>query len=151
MLETENAVFYPEEDFVEALYMAVQKTKQFQKACTKWKNKPACEFATKAQARTYSKDVYEIFDEVCNSLHKMGVANNAVMQGKLDKLTAENVQIKLDMANNQAKNKKYHQVIETAMSMSRAPTEETDDLTLQTQQWSAFTVSQEKEFAYMRK
>ena len=52
---------------------------------------------------------------------------------KTDKLTAENVQMKLVMADNQAKNEKYHQVIETAMSMSQVLTEKTDDLTLQTQ------------------
>ena len=63
----------------------------------------------------------------------MGVANNAVMQEKLDKLTAENVQMKLDMTDNQAENNRYHQVIDTAMSISRAPTEETDDMTLQMQ------------------
>ena len=102
---------------------------------------PAVNCTIEAQARTYFKDVYEIFDEERGSFHELGVANNAVMQGKMDKLTAENVQMKLVMADNQAKNEKYHQVIETAMSMSRVPTEETDDLTLQTQQWSAFTAS----------
>ena len=90
--------------------------------------------ATEAQARAYFKNAYEIYDEERDSFHEVGVANNVVMQEKLDKLTAENVQMKLVMANNQAKNEKYHQVIKTAISMSRAPTEETDDMTLQTQQ-----------------
>ena len=63
--------------------------------------------------------------------------------------------MKLVMADNQAKNEKYHQVIEIAMFISRASTEETDDMTLQTQQWSAFTASQtanhEQQLAAMRK
>ena len=71
----------------------------------------------------------------------MGVANNVVMQEKMDKLVAENVQMKLVMTDNQAKNEKYHQIIKTAMSMTQAPTEETDDMTLQTQQWSAYTAT----------
>ena len=33
--ETKNTIPYPEEDFVEALYMAVQTTKQFAKVCLK--------------------------------------------------------------------------------------------------------------------
>ena len=57
--------------------------------------------------------------------------------------------------NNEAENKRYHQVIDTAMSMTPTPTEETDNMTLQTQQWSAFTASQaasqDKEFAAVRK
>ena len=47
--------------------------------------------ATEAQARTYFKDAYEIYDEERDSFHEMWVANNVVMQEMLDKLTAENV------------------------------------------------------------
>ena len=66
--------------------MAVQKTKQFQKACTKWKRKPAVDRATEAQARAHFKDVYKIYEEERDSFHKVGVANNAVMQknGQVD-------------------------------------------------------------------
>ena len=39
-----------DEEFVEALYMVVQKTKQFTKACAKWKRKPAIDRETEAQA-----------------------------------------------------------------------------------------------------
>ena len=102
----ENANPYPDEDFVKALYMAVQKTKQFTKVCEKWKQKPAGERATEAQARTYFKGAYEIYDAERDSLHEIGVANNAVIQEKMDKLKAENMQMKLDMAANQAKNEK---------------------------------------------
>ena len=121
---------YPEEDFVETLHMTVQKTKKFAKVCTKWKRKPALDRATEAQARTYFKEAYEIYDDARDSFHEVGVVNNVVMQEKMDKLTAENAQMKLVMADNQAKNEKYHQVIKTAMSMSQAPIEETNDMTL---------------------
>ena len=103
--------------------------------CTNWKKKPAGNCATEAQARAYFKDAYKFYDEDRDSFHEVGVANNVVMQEKLDKLTAENVHMKLIMTDNQAKNEKYHAVIEIAMAMSRAPTEETDDMTLKTQQW----------------
>ena len=46
--EMKNVAPYPEEDFVEALYMAVQKTKKFAKVCTKWKKKTPGDFATEA-------------------------------------------------------------------------------------------------------
>ena len=59
--------------------------------------------------------------------------------------------MKLAMVDNQAKNKKYHQVIETAMFTTRAPTEETDEMALDTQQWSAYTASHEKGMAIMQK
>ena len=83
LAEMKNVIPYLEEDFVEALYMVVQKTKQFQKACTKWKRKPAVDHATEAQPRAYFKDVYGIYDEERDSFHEVGVANNAVMQEKM--------------------------------------------------------------------
>ena len=89
LAEMKVAIPYPEEDFVEALYMAVQNTKQFPKACSKWKKKPEGDCLTKAQARTYFKDVYEVFDEQRDSLHDMGVANNVEMKETLDKLMAD--------------------------------------------------------------
>jgi len=45
------------------------------------------------------------------------------------------------MAEDQAKNAQYHQVIKRAMSMTRAAESDRDDTTLQTQ-FSAFTASQ---------
>ena len=98
----------------------------------KMEKKPTSDRATEAQVRTYFKEACEIYDAEHDSLHEMGVANNAVIQEKMDKLTAKNVQMKQVITDNQAKNEKYHQVIETAMSMTRAPTEETDDMTLDT-------------------
>ena len=77
------------------------------------------------------------------------------MKETLAKLTADNVQMKLKMAAQNAENKQYQMVVDTAMSMTRAQTEEMDDMTLQTQQWSAFTASQtaqqEQQMAAMRK
>ena len=89
MGKIKNVIPYPEEDFVEALYMAVQKMKLFAKSCAKWKRKPAPDYATEAQARTYFKEAHEIYDEECISLHEMGVANNAVIQEKMDKCANE--------------------------------------------------------------
>ena len=137
-----DAIPYPEEDFVEALYMAVQKTKQFQKACLKWKKKDEVDCATEAQASEFFKDMYEVFDEQRDSLHDIGVANNVEMKESIAKLTANNAQMKLEMATQNAKNERYQMVVDTAMSMTQSPTEETDDMTLHTQQWSAFTASQ---------
>ena len=113
--------------------MAVQKTKQFPKACLKWKKKPEADRVTKAQARAYFKDMYEVFDEQRDSLHDIGVANNVEMKETLAKLTADNVQMKLNMVAQNAENKQYQMVFDTVMSMTRAQTEETDDMTLQTQ------------------
>ena len=113
-----NAIPYLDEDFIEALYMAVHKSKQFTKACAKWKRKPAASRATEAQAREYFKSVYEIFDLERDSFHEMGVANNVVMQEKLDSLAAENAMIRQEMAADQTSAKQYHQVIERAMSMT---------------------------------
>jgi len=153
--EMKNAIPYPDEDFIEALYITVKKTKQFTKSCEKWKRKPPVDRSTKAQAREYFKGVYEIFDAQRDSFHEMGVANNVVMQEKMDSLAAENAQMKQEMAANQAKNEKYHHVIDTAMSMTQATADtERDDTTLQTQ-WSAFTAPQaantETEFADLQR
>ena len=149
---------YTNEEFVEALYMAVQKTKQFTKACAKWKRKPAVDRATEAQARTYFKDVYEIFDLERDSFHELGIANNVVIQEKMDSLAAENAAIKQELASDRATSKQYHQIFDHAMSMTRgtepATESDRDDNTLQTQ-WSAFTASQaantESQFADMRR
>ena len=145
---------YTDEEFIEALYMAVQKTKQFTKACAKWKRKPPASRATEAQAREYFKSVYEIFDLERDSFHEMGVANNVVMQEKLDSLAAENAIMQREMAADRANNKQYHQVIERAMSLTQATESERDDTTLQTQM-SAFTASQAQstanEFADLRR
>ena len=64
--------------------------------------------------------------------NEMGGANNMVMQEKLDKMTAENAQMKQKMAANQAVAAKYHHVINRAMFLTKA-IEETDDTTVQTQ------------------
>ena len=78
----------------------------------------------------------------------MRVTNNAVMQEKMDRLTAENTEMKQVMEDYQAKNENYCQVIGTAMT--RAPTEETDDMTLDTQRWLAYIASHEKDMVTMR-
>ena len=53
LAEMKNAVHYPSQYFVDVVYMAVRGTKQFTKACEKWKRKPAQDRATEAQARTF--------------------------------------------------------------------------------------------------
>ena len=72
---------------------------------------------------------------------------------KMDSLVAKNAQMKQDMAENQAKNGKYHHVIDTAMSVTQA-TEETerdkDNTTIHTQ-WSGFTANHETSLANMQK
>ena len=55
LAEMKNAVPYPPQDFIEAVYMAVRGTKQFTKACEKWKRKPAQDRATEEQARTFQR------------------------------------------------------------------------------------------------
>ena len=83
----------------------------------------------------------------------MRVANNMVMQEKLDSLAAKNLKWMKKMAVDQAVNAKYHHVTDTAMSITRA-TKETDAITLQTQ-WLTFTASQaantEDQFASIRR
>ena len=141
LAEMKDAIPYPEEYFVEALYMAVQKTKQFPKACSKWKKKPEWAHNTEAQAKGYFKNMYEIFDEQRDSLHDIGVTNNVVMQEKLDSLAADNTLMRQKMVADRTRAKQYHEVIEQAMSMTQTTESERDDTTLQTQ-LSAFTASQ---------
>ena len=80
-----------------------------------------------------------------DSFHELGIANNVVMQEKLDSLAAENTVMKQEIAADRATSKQYHQILDHAMSMTRGtePTtdSERDANTLQTQ-WSAFTASQ---------
>ena len=136
---------YTDDDFIEAVYMAIQKTKQFTKACAKWKRLPAADRQTEAQVRAYFKDVYEIFDIERDSFHELGIANNVVMTERLNSLAAENAVIKQELASQGATSKQYQQIFDHAMSMTRAtePTTDSDrdDNTLHTQ-WSAFTASQ---------
>ena len=114
--------------------MVVQKTKQFAKICEKWKQKPAAERSTETQARSYFKDAYGMYDAERDLIHEIGVVNNAVMQEKMNKLIAENMQMKQDMAANQAKNEKYYHVIDTAMFRTQTTKEmERDDTTFDTQ------------------
>ena len=86
------------------------KTKQFQKACSKWKKKDEADRATEAQAKEDFKDMHEVFDEQCDSLHDIGVANNVKMKESIAKLTADNAQMKLEMATQNAKNERYQMV-----------------------------------------
>ena len=152
---------YTDEEFIEAVYMAIVKTKQFSKACVKWKRLPAADRLTEAQARAYFKNVYELFDIERDSFHELGIANNVVMTDRLNSLAAENAAIKQELASQGATNKQYHQIFEHAMSMTRATEATTDsdrdDNTLNTQ-WSAFTASQaaqsartESQFADMQR
>ena len=79
------------------------------------------------------------------------MANNVVMQKELDILMAKNRQTKQVMAANQAKNEKYHHMIDIAISMTQATEEmERDDTTLDIQKWSAFTASHENLLATMQ-
>ena len=128
LAEMKNAIPYPAQDFIEAVYMAVRGTKQFTNACEKWKRKPVCERTTEAQARTFFKDVYKFFEAERNSFHKIGVANNVVMQRNLDEATAEMAQMRQQIMAQQAVATKYYQAIDLAMSMER--TAETDDTTI---------------------
>ena len=89
LAEIKNAVPYPDEDFLEAGYMAIWSSKQFTKACEIQKRKPAPNRATKAQFRTFFQEKYEIYDAGRDLLHDIGVANNAVMQEKLDQQQAQ--------------------------------------------------------------
>ena len=60
--------------------------------------------------------------------------------------------MKLELAHQDAKNERYRMVVDQAMSMTRgAPTDETDDMTLQSQQWTAFSASQDQQMATMRR
>ena len=124
--------------------MAVHGTKQFTKACGKQERKPAQDRATEEQARTFFKDVYEIFDAEREPFHDTRVANNLVMQEKLDEATAEMAQMKHQLAAQQAVATKYYQAIDTAMSMEQ--TVETDDTTINSQ-WIAFEANQSQQFA----
>lgn len=72
---------YTAEDFVEYTYMSIKMSRQFDKDCEKWKNKPAADRATEAQCRTFFRERFTLFDAQRDSMHDMGVANNAELQG----------------------------------------------------------------------
>ena len=139
---------YTNDEFIEAVYMAIVKTKQFTKACVKFQRLPAAQRNTEALVRTYFKDVYEIFDVERDSFHELGIANNVVMTERLNSLEAENAAFKQELASQGATSKQYQDIFAHAMSMTRGTEADSDrdDGTLQTQ-WSAFSASQASQAA----
>ena len=81
-------------------------------------------------------------------MHDIGVANNAIMQKKLDIQQAQMESLTPNLVAQSALATKYHAVIDTAMSMER--TKETDDTTIITQM-TAFTAQQDQQMATMRR
>ena len=75
------------------------------------------------------QDMYEIYGIKRDSLYDISVANNAVMQGKLDQATAEITKMNGKLAAQQAVATKYYQAIDSVISIER--TEETDDTIIQ--------------------
>ena len=142
--EMKIAIPYQEEYFIEAVYMTIRGSKQLTKAYEKSKRKPVGNRFTEAQCRIFFKKTYEIYDAERDSLKDIGVANNGVLQRKLDQTTAGITEINKKFATHQAVVTKYYHEIDLAMSMER--TEESDDTTNETQ-WSVFAASQDQWFA----
>jgi len=149
LADMKNVVPYPPADYIEAAYMAIQKTKQFAKACTNWKRKPPGDRATENQLRTYFGDKYEIFDAERDSLHDIGVANNVELQEKLDRTQAQVTAMSSQLVAQNELATKYHAVIDSAMSMTQQ-TEDTDDTSLSTQM-TAFTAAHDQQMATLRR
>ena len=99
--------------------MAVRQTKQFTKACAHWKRKPPGERNTESQFRLYFSEKYKVFDAERDTLHDIGVANNAELQKKLERTQAQVTKMGAQLIAQSALATKYHSVIDTAMSMTQ--------------------------------
>ena len=69
--------------------MAIQQSKQFTRTCEQWKRKIAIERATEAQFWEDFSKKYEVFNTERDSLHDIGVANNAELQENLEHTQAQ--------------------------------------------------------------
>ena len=69
---------YTDEQFIKAMYMAVKRTRQFNKYFQKWKKVPVAQRNTKDLCQTYFCDWYAKFDLQQDSLQDFGVANAVI-------------------------------------------------------------------------
>ena len=109
---------YMDDEFIEATYMAVKRTREFNKDCEKWKRLPEAQRNTKDLCRTYFRDQYKEFNSQRDTLHDVGVANAAVqdLQGGLQ--VAQNqvaaLQLQLEEQKNEIDSLKSTQTHPTA-------------------------------------
>ena len=133
--------------FIESAYMVVKNTKQFTKACERWKRLPAADRRTEKQFRKYFLNKYNEFDAEQDTLHDAGIAN-AVLEEAIAKNEAKLTALKAHIVEQSAANDKYHAVIDTAMSV-QTETQLTEDTTVMSQ-LTAMTVQHQKEMAALR-
>ena len=125
------------------------------KAFAHWKQKPPGERNTEAQFRLYFSEKYEVFDIERDTLHDIGVANNAELQKKLERTQAQVTKMGAQLIAQSALATKYHSVIDTAMSMTQQTTETPDllllDDTSMSTQMTAFAAQHEQQMASMQR
>ena len=87
---------YAAEDFIQHTYIAIKETGQMNKYCMRWNKKPLIQRNTEALCRAYFKEKYEEFDAERESLHDVGVANQAVeeLEGGLQVVQNENSELR---------------------------------------------------------
>ena len=137
---------YQYEEFIKAEYMAIQKIGQFVKACERWIKLPIGEWHTEALFRVYFTNKYDIFDAQRDSLHNIGVKNNAEIQETLDRTQVEVDELQLQLLAQSSIANQYHSVIDTVMS---AQPQETDDTTIMSKM-IAMTAHHQQEMVTMR-
>ena len=106
------AIYTPAE-FIEAVYMAIQRTGEFNRDCEKWKRLPAQSRTTEAQIRAFFLEKYEMWD-VNKSLQDVGIAAQA--EERMAVLEQQNRDLQAKFVAHSAQAKVYHEFIDHAIS-----------------------------------
>ena len=107
-----NMATYVPAEFIEATYMAIQRTGEFNRDCEKWKRLPVASRTTEAQIRAFFLEKYEMWD-VNKSLQDVGIAAQAEQMAALQQ---QNHDLQAQFVAHSAQAKVYHGFIDHAMS-----------------------------------
>jgi len=107
-----NMATYLPSEFIEATYMAIQRTGEFNRDCEKWKRLPVASRTTEAQIRAFFLEKYEMWD-VNKSLQDVGIAAQAERMAVLEQ---QNRDLQAKFVAHSAQAQVYHGFIDHAMS-----------------------------------
>ena len=113
-----NMATYAPAEFIEATYMAVQRTGEFNRDCEKWKRLPVASRTTEAQIRAFFLEKYEMWD-VHKSLQDVGIAAQA--EERMAVLEQQNRDLQAKFVAHSAQAQVYHGFIDHAMSDMTEP------------------------------
>lgn len=104
LADMKNQATYAPSEWIDTMYMAVQGTEQFIKACEDWKDLPALLRVTEQQFRFFFQKKYKLWKKKQGSLAKLGIANNVQVQQALDVANKEITQLKGRMQSQENEN-----------------------------------------------